>query len=370
MTEITTELLGQAAASFDFPAAVTSVERYGSGHINDTYCVHMSHVVGAPARFIMQRINSNVFKKPREVMENIEGVTAFLRKQIAATGGDPLRETLNLLHARDGKPYWVDGDGEYWRVYYFIEGTTSYQLVKDSNDFYQSARSFGNFQRLLADYPAHTLHETIVNFHNTVDRLQQLHDAVATNASGRAGEVAVELAFARSRADDCGYLLQLLDKGRLPLRVTHNDTKLNNILIDNATGTGICVIDLDTVMPGLSAYDFGDSIRFGATSAEEDERDLSKVRFVPELFDIYTKGYLEVAGKALTDTEKDCLPWGAKLMTLECGIRFLADHINGDVYFKVHREGHNLDRARTQFKLVAEMEAQWALMHNIVAKYR
>lgn len=370
MNEINQELLSEAVAAFSFPGTVSGVKRYGNGHINDTYCVQLDPAPGVPSRFILQRINSAVFKKPREVMENIEQVTGFLRNKIMENGGDYLRETLNLLHAKDGRPYWVDPDGEYWRVYWYISNTTSYQTVESKEDFYQSARSFGNFQRLLADYPADTLHETIVNFHNTVDRLRQLRESVDKDSCGRVATAQPEIDFALARADDCGYLLELQEAGKLPLRVTHNDTKLNNILIDNITGTGICVIDLDTVMPGLSLYDFGDSIRFGATYAAEDEQDLSKVKLEPELFQVYTKGYLEVAGSSLTDPEIECLPWGAKLMTLECGIRFLADYLNGDIYFKIHREAHNLDRARTQFKLVEDMERQWKVMGEIVKRCR
>lgn len=360
------ELVQAAAAQFDFGSPITDIARYGSGHINDTFKVETA---GKP-RFILQRINHNVFKKPREVQENILGVTSFLKEKILATGGDPMRETLNLVCATDGKPYWVDSQGEYWRVYYFIEDTISYQLVKDTNDFYQSARSFGNFQRLLAEYPAETLHETIVNFHNTSDRLRQFREAVQNDCCGRAKDVQPEIDFVLARADQCDFLLKLQQAGKLPLRVTHNDTKLNNILMDEETGAGICVIDLDTVMPGLSAYDFGDSIRFGASSALEDELDLDKVYFVPALFDAYTKGYLEAVGSALTPDEVTCLPMGSKLMTLECGMRFLSDHLSGDTYFKVHRENHNRDRARTQLKLVQSMEDQWDAMEKIVEKYR
>ena len=359
-----------AASQFNFPGEITEIKRYGNGHINDTFAVILALPTGASQRFILQRINQNVFKQPKEVIENIMGVTSFLKKEIEKSGGDVMRETLNLLETKDGNFYFVDEEKEYWRVYYFVENTITYEMVKDAEDFYQSARSFGNFQKLLADYPAETLHETIVNFHNTVWRMEQFKEAVTADKCGRAKDVAAEIEFVLAREKEASYLLDFAKEGKLPLRVTHNDTKLNNILIDAATGAGICVIDLDTVMPGLSAYDFGDSIRFGASSATEDEQDLSKVFFVPSLFEAYTKGYLEVAGKALTECEVDSLPMGSKLMTLECGSRFLADHLNGDTYFKIHRDGHNLDRARTQFKLVASMEAQWEEMTNIVNKYR
>ncbi|MFR9217118.1 MAG: phosphotransferase enzyme family protein [Ruthenibacterium sp.] len=235
--------------------------------------------------------------------------------------------------------------------------------------FYESARAFGRFQQLLAGYPAATLHETIAKFHDTRQRLANFEKALAADVCSRAKDVQPEAEFVMARKADCAYLMDLLEKGELPLRVTHNDTKLNNVLLDRVTGKGVCVIDLDTVMPGLSLNDFGDSIRFGANHSSEDEKDLSKVNFDISLYEIYAKGFLETAGGALTPMEKQCLPWGAKLMTLECGMRFLTDYLEGDHYFKTHREGQNLDRCRTQFKLVADMEAQWAAMQAAAEKY-
>ena len=243
------------------------------------------------------------------------------------------------------------------------------QQVQTPEQFYQSAWTFGNFQRLLADYPAHTLHETIPQFHDTRDRYKKFEKAVEANVCGRAAEVQAEICFVREHQADCAVLMDLLESGKLPLRVTHNDTKLNNVLLDKKTGCGLCVIDLDTVMPGLSLNDFGDSIRFGANHSAEDEPDLSLVNFDLELFEIYTKGFLGAAGDALTAREKEMLPWGAKLMTLECGMRFLTDYLEGDHYFKTHRPGQNLDRCRTQFKLVRDMEAHWPEMAAIVQKY-
>ena len=251
----------------------------------------------------------------------------------------------------------------------FVEGTVCLQAVEDPEQFYQSAVAFGNFQRLLAGYDASTLHETIAKFHDTRNRFANFKKALEADACGRARDVQPEIDFVLAREKDCAVLMDQLEAGKLPLRVTHNDTKLNNILMDKKTGTGICVIDLDTVMPGLALNDFGDSIRFGANHCAEDEKDLSKVNFDLDLFEIYTKGFLEAAGDALTAAEKENLPWGAKLMTLECGIRFLTDYLEGDHYFRVHREGQNLDRCRTQFKLVSDMEANWDKMSAIVAKY-
>ena len=243
-------------------------------------------------------------------------------------------------------------------------------MVKDEEDFYQSAVAFGHFQRLLADYPAETLHETIVNFHNTVDRLDKFKTAVEKDICHRVADVEKEIQFVLDRTELAHVLCDMQDQGKLPLRVTHNDTKLNNIMIDNATGKAICVIDLDTVMPGLSVNDFGDSIRFGASTGAEDEKDLTKVSCDLHLYEVYVKGFIEECGDALTETELDMLPMGAILMTFECGMRFLTDYLEGDHYFKIHREGHNLDRCRTQFKLVKDMEEKLSRMKEIVNKYK
>ena len=358
----------EAIDGFKLPGELKECIRYGSGHINDTYRLTYETPKGTK-RYILQRMSKSIFKKPVELMENVSGVTAWLRKKIIENGGDPERETLTLVKSNDGLPYFVDSTGEYWRVYLFIEGATCYDAVKDDNDFYQSAVAFGHFQRLLADYPAETLHETIKDFHNTPDRLEKFKKAVAEDICGRAASVQKEIDFILEREELTHALYDLQLDGRLPLRVTHNDTKLNNIMIDDETGKAICVIDLDTVMPGLTANDFGDSIRFGASTALEDEQDLSKVSCDLHLFDVYARGFIEGCGGALTDLEIDMLPMGAILMTFENGIRFLTDHLQNDIYFKIHRENHNLDRARTQFKLVADMEAKWDQMNAIVEKY-
>ena len=342
---------------------------FGSGHINDTY--RLTYEIGdmGDVYVILQRMNREIFKKPVELMENIVGVTSHLRKKIIKAGGDPERETLNVILAKDGKAYYVDSMGEYWRSFKYITEATSYDLVEKPEDFYESAVAFGHFQRMLADYPAETLHETIEGFHDTKARLRAFKEAVEKDVCGRAASVQKEIDFVLSHEDTANVFGDLLAKGELPLRVTHNDTKLNNIMIDNTTRKGICVIDLDTVMPGLAMNDFGDSIRFGASTAEEDEQDLSKVSCSMELFELYVKGFLEGCAGSLTDKEVEMLPMGAKVMTYECGMRFLADYLEGDHYFKIHREGHNLDRARTQFKLVADMESKWDTMAEIVRKY-
>lgn len=359
----------EAIDGFKLPGELKECIRYGSGHINDTYRLTYETPQGTK-RYILQRMSKSIFKKPVELMENVSGVTAWLRKKIIENGGYPERETLTLVKSNDGLPYFVDSTGEYWRVYLFIEGATCYDAVKDDNDFYQSAVAFGHFQRLLADYPAETLHETIKDFHNTPDRLEKFKKAVAEDVCGRAASVQKEIDFILEREELTHALYDLQLDGRLPLRVTHNDTKLNNIMIDDETGKAICVIDLDTVMPGLTANDFGDSIRFGASTALEDEQDLSKVSCDLHLFDVYARGFIEGCGGALTDLEIDMLPMGAILMTFENGIRFLTDHLEGDHYFHIHREGHNLDRCRTQLTLVKDMEEKLPQMNEIIQKYK
>lgn len=342
---------------------------FGNGHINDTFRLTFKTEQGT-RRYILQKMSSVVFKKPVELMENISNVTAWLKKKIRENGGDTERETLNLVMTREDIPYHVDKEGGYWRIYKFIEGATCYDAVKNDDDFYQSAVAFGHFQRLLADYPAETLHETIPNFHNTPDRMRIFREAVQRDAYSRAAGVQEEIRFIEEHEKLSHVLYDMLEEGKLPLRVTHNDTKLNNIMIDDATGKAICVIDLDTVMPGLSAHDFGDSIRFGASTGAEDERDLSKISCDLHLYEVYTKGFIEGCGGALTETELDMLPWGAVLMTFENGIRFLTDYLEGDHYFKIHRDGQNLDRCRTQLKLVSDMEEKMQQMQQIVNKYK
>ena len=350
---------------FDLPDGAWTAEPYGNGHINETYLVTTGE-----KRFILQRVNGYVFPKPEDVMDNIERVTAFLKAQIEREGGDPARETLTLVKTHQGECFTYDREGGLWRMYLFVEDTVSCDLPDTPALFELSGEAFGKFQRQMGGFPADSLHETIHDFHNTPARYRQLEDAIARNEAGRLGSVTAEIEFCRQYEREVHALLDAMEAGEIPLRVTHNDTKLNNVLLDRQTGRGVCVIDLDTVMPGLAAYDFGDSIRFGANHSAEDERDLTKVNFDLELFDVYAAGFLEGAGGALTEAELDYLPWGAKLMTLECGIRFLTDYLEGDHYFRTHREGQNLDRCRTQFKLVSDMEAAWDGMKAVIDKYR
>ena len=348
MKPVTQELLRQAAAAFDFGLPTGEAERYGAGHINDTFAVWAAD---HSRRWILQRINTDTFTDPAGLMENVTGVTSYLRREILARGGDPDRETLNVVPTREGKPYYTDCEGGAWRAYLFVEGTVCLQKVENERDFYTAA--------------AATLHETIARFHDTPNRYANFEKALAADVMGRAREIGPEIAFIRAREADCHVLMDQLAAGVLPLRVTHNDTKLNNVLIDQATGKGICVIDLDTVMPGLSAYDFGDSIRFGANDCAEDEPDQSKVHFSLHLYEVFARGYLAAAGSAMTEAERRSLPWGAKLMTLECGIRFLTDYLEGDHYFKISRPAQNLDRARTQFTLVEGMEREFDAMTQL-----
>ncbi len=362
-------VLREIISQFDFPEGLEECIPFGSGHINDTYRLTFATEAGTK-HCILQMMNKRIFTKPVELMENVVGVTSWLKKKIQENGGDTERETLNVIPARDGQPYYVDSRGEYWRAYLFIEGATCFDRVEKEDDFYQSAVAFGRFQGLLADYPAETLHETIANFHNTVDRFAHFREALKADVCGRAASVQDEIRFVTDREALAHVLCDKQLSGELPLRVTHNDTKLNNIMIDDATGKAICVIDLDTVMPGLSVNDFGDSVRFGASTADEDERDLDKVSMDLGLYEVYVKGFTEGCSGALTKEELDMLPMGAILMTFECGMRFLTDYLEGDHYFKIHREGHNLDRCRTQFKLVADMEKKLPQMQAIVDRYR
>ncbi len=364
-TKITTEVVNQ----FDFNGEFIHIEPLGQGHINSTYAVYFRRETVPPIRYVLQRINTSILKNPLALMKNIEGVTNHLRKKIMEAGGNPDRETLTIVKTKDGKLFYEDGDKECWRAYLFIEDATCYQSAEKPGLFYNSAKAFGRFQKLLSDYPAETLSETIEKFHNTVNRYKNFEKAVAEDKVGRAKDVEKEIEFVKARKDDCGIVLDLIEKKEIPLRVTHNDTKLNNIMMDNETNEGICVIDLDTVMPGSVFYDFGDSIRFGASSAAEDETDLSKVYMDINLFEEYVEGFLSEAGETLTKKEYELLAFSAKLLTLECGIRFLTDYLEGDTYFKIHREHHNLDRARTQFKLVADMEEKMEMMNEIVMSH-
>ncbi len=348
------------AAEFLPGKLITSVEPFGNGHINDTYLVNCNG-----KRYTLQMVNKNVFKKPEEVMENIIRVTKYIKNS-------SLPHTLlpmNFLVAKGGKHFIYNDEGDLYRMYEFVEDAISLDLPEKEEDFYNSALAFGEFQYLLKDFPAETLFETIPNFHNTPDRFNNFKKSLKENKSGRADTCKEEIDFVLAREDFYGIFEDARKNGELPLKVTHNDTKLNNCLLDKKTRKPLCVIDLDTIMPGFAVNDFGDSIRFGASTAAEDEKDLSKVHFSLHLFEVYTKGFMAGTRGTLTAKEKEFLPHGAKMMTVECGMRFLADYLDGDNYFKTSYPEHNLVRARTQFRLVKEMEENWAKMEEIVKKY-
>lgn len=327
--------------------------RYGEGHINDTYKLTVKTRHGNK-HYILQRINHRLFTDIAKLMKNIETVTKISRKTIELNGGDPTRECLNIVPTTEGKSYYFDGTN-YFRVYVFIENATTYQSPRSTRDFYESAVAFGNFVNLLADFDASQLYEILPNFHNTNIRYSNFLQAVQKDVYGRKAEVQQEIEWVMNHGHLCDKIVNKIAAGDIPLRVTHNDTKLNNVMIDDITGKGLAVIDLDTVMPGSLCYDFGDSIRFGCNSGAEDERDLSKVNFRFDLYESYLKGYLSAIGKSITFVERENLSVGAVLMTYECGMRFLTDYLEGDHYFRTSRNKHNLDRARTQFKLVEDM---------------
>ncbi len=340
---------------FCLDAEPASCTPYGCGHINRTYLV----ATAGGRCYILQKINHHTFRDVAGLMENIGLVTEHLRRK----SPDP-RSVLTLIRTKDGKSY-LEADDGYWRVFRFVEDSICLQQPESDADFYESAVGFGTFQQLLSDFPAEKLHETIPNFHNTPDRYRAFHETLTRDPMHRAAQVQPEIEFALARQAEMAALQNALDAGELPLRVTHNDTKLNNVLFDAKTRRALCIIDLDTVMPGSALYDYGDSIRFGAATAAEDERELDKMEMSLERFRVFTRGYVR-ACPGLTQKELELLPLGAKVMTMECGVRFLTDHIDGDNYFSIHREGQNLDRARTQFKLVADMERKWDKMKEIV----
>ena len=349
------------AEGFETEGRIVKLSPLGEGHINRTYKVTCALADGGTKKYVFQRINTKIFKKPVELMDNVVRVTEHLRAKAAAEGRDPERSTLRFVPARAGGYLVIDEQGEYWRAYVFIDDCVVYQQVEKTEDFRKAGVALGRFQKMLSDFPADELDETIPNFHNTVSRFADFRRIVSADPVGRKESCAEEVRFVLEREDYCGRVLRRIDSGEVPVRVMHNDTKLNNVLMDRETGEVLCLIDLDTVMPGSALYDFGDSIRFGASSAAEDETDLSKVHFVPELYDAYREGYLSEVGDVLTPAELELLPFSAVLMTYECGMRFLGDYIDGDNYFAVARSTHNLDRARTQFRLVAEMEQYFGI---------
>lgn len=360
------ETVVEVCRHFNIKGEAVSQCIFTDGHINTTLLLVFNED-GETKKYLIQGINTHVFKNPEELMENIVGVTTFLKNKILENGGNAERETLTFLQAETGKYYFYAND-KCWRIYNFIDNSHTCNKIENKQHFENAGRSFGNFQKHLAEYPMDTLHETIKDFHNTPKRFDNLEAAINNNLAGRVDTVKEEIDFAMARRAESGKLLKLHQEGLIPLRVTHNDTKLNNILFDDDTNDGICVIDLDTIMPGFSLYDFGDAIRFGGNTTREDDDNLDNVNISLELFESYAEGFLSASAKALTMAEVENLAFSAKLMTLECGIRFLTDYLDGDVYFRTHYEGQNLVRARNQFKLVYEIEKNMDEMNDIVKR--
>ncbi len=361
--ELTANYCIEVAKKFVTDGTPVLAEPFGGGHINNTFLIKTDK----GTKYTLQRINTNVFKKPDQVMSNICEVLEHIENKLAQMKDNTVQKCLTVVKTKDGKNHFVSEENEHFRLYTFIEGMV-YNKAEKPEHLYLAAKAFGTFQNMLSDFPADKLYETIENFHNTIWRFENLEKAIAQDKCGRLANVQKEVEFALARKQEAGKIVNALAKQEIPLRVTHNDTKLNNVLLDEKDNF-IAVIDLDTVMPGSMLYDYGDSIRFGATYAAEDEKDLSKVKVEFELFEAYTKGFLEALGDRITEKEVELLVFGAKTMTLECGIRFLTDYLEGDTYFKIHYDGHNLDRARTQLKLVEDMENKWDELEAIVKKY-
>lgn len=354
-------ILSQFIVYGDFLVAVP----FGSGHINDTYQVTYDQG-GIRLHYTLQRINSLVFKRPDLVMENVDRVTRHIREQIRKTNATTRKRTIVLLRTADNKPYVIDGEGNYWRCYVFIENARSYEVLENERQAFYVAQSFGQFQCDLVDLDGPRLHETIPHFHDTPKRLEALKKAFAEDKYGRAAHVRQEMDFVLSRQEMTEHLLRHNAAGEIPERITHNDTKVNNILMDDLSGEGMCVIDLDTVMPGLALYDFGDMVRAGTSPAEEDEVDLSKVFMRFSMYEALLRGYVSATGNVLTEAELYHLPLSGMVITLEVGMRFLTDYLEGDVYFKTRRPEHNLERCRNQFKLVSSMEEQLDKMKDLL----
>jgi thiamine kinase-like enzyme len=341
-------------------------EPYGSGHIHDTFRIETAEK--DKDDYILQRLNNRVFKNIPELQQNIERVTVHLKNKLRTKpGSDIKRECLSLIPSRDGKSWIVDNEGNYWRMYIFISNHHSYNLVDSEDKAYEGGKAIGRFQAMLSDMPGGPLFETIPWFHNIGKRLQTFNLKISENPAGRVKSVTGEIDQIHKRAEEMKIILKLGNEGKIPLRITHNDTKFNNILLDE-NDKALCVIDLDTVMPGYVHYDFGDSIRTAANTASEDERDLSRIRMDINLFRAYSEGYLSETAETLNDVEKEFLAFSPGLITYTIALRFLTDFIDGDHYFKIHHELHNLQRARAQLQLMKSMEEQYEEMKRIIRK--
>ncbi len=356
----------QVCANFQLLGDYVDAAPYGSGHINDTYAVNYDQG-GKRLRYLVQRINHTIFKTPVALMENISRVTDHAQRKLAESHVEEAsRRAMTVIRSNDNAPLFQDADGNYWRVYIFVEGATGHDIIQTEKQAYEAAKAFGAFQDLMSDLPGKRLNETIPDFHNTPKRYEAFEEALRADKFDRAKNASEEISFAVARKTLAYKLLELHKAGEIPERATHNDTKLNNVLIDDKTDEAFCVIDLDTLMPGLALYDFGDLVRTSTSPVTEDEQDLSKVFLQKNMFTALAKGYLESAGGFLNQTEIDYMAYSGKLITFETGLRFITDYLQGDIYFKTHRDGHNIDRCRTQFKLVASIEDQENDLNQIV----
>ncbi len=362
---MTEQHLATVLSAYSLPEAILKADRYGRGHINDTFLLTCEGTEGRPVRYILQGLSREAFPEPEKVMENYIRVTAHLRKKLLSCGEDPVRGTLSLIPAADGRPFVRDPAGQVWRMMPFIEGTVS-DPASSPERMEEAGRMFGRFLKLTEDLPCDSLYETIPHFHDTPARFLRLMRAVRNDLLHRVSSVRPEIEFVLEREADCSVLLKAREAGLLPLRITHNDTKLDNVLFDRISGRGVCLVDLDTVMPGLSVCDFGDSIRSGARHCAEDEADPERAVLDTGLFASYARGFLSGCRGLLTQGEKDHLAWGARLMTLECGIRFLTDYLEGDRYFRIFSPDQNLRRCRVQFRLVRDMEKLFPLLEEII----
>ena len=349
-------------SQFDIACEATSVIPFGSGHINSTFLVTLEN----QDRYVLQNINTYVFKNPEQLMDNVFGVTSFVADTLKKQGIAPERRTLSFVKSKDGKKFYADKDGNAFRMYKCIENATAYDSVEKEGVLFEAAAAFGEFQRQLGDYPAETLYETIPDFHNTVARYKSFEEAVALDAKGRAESVAEDIEALRKYADRASIITSALDNGDIPIRVTHNDTKLNNVLIDNITGKGICVIDLDTVMPGSLLYDFGDSVRYAANNGAEDDMNLANVWLKLDLFKEFSDGFLVGIGDSITKKEKELLPLSVFVLTYELALRFMTDYLNGDVYFKTKYPDHNIVRTRAQIRLMEDIDEKLEEMKRII----
>ncbi len=357
-----TEEILSICSQFDIACKAVSAIPFGSGHINSTFLVTLEN----KDSYVLQKINTYVFKNPEQLMDNVFGVTNFVANTLKKQGIAPERRTLSFVKSKDGKNFYSDKDGNAFRMYKCVENTTAYDSVEKEGLLYEAAVAFGEFQRQLGDYPAETLYETIPDFHNTVARYKAFEEAVALDAAGRAKSVADDIEVLRQYADRASIITSALDNGDIPVRVTHNDTKLNNVLIDNTSGKGICVIDLDTVMSGSLLYDFGDSVRYAANNGVEDDKDLSNVWLNIDLFKEFATGFLLGIGDAITDKEKELLPISVFILSYELALRFMTDYLNGDVYFKIKYPEHNIVRTHVQIHLMQDIDKKLNEMKKII----